>query len=314
MFVEKGCASCHVIEGVKPQKDFGPDLSALGGKNVSELEFGQSKISRTLVAYIQAKLTNPLSVNPAARMPQYRLNPTDLEAVTTALLSMTGTPATSGLEKLVVPRAEASFHPAGAFSEVYERYKCYVCHAFNGFGGDLAPDLSYEGSRAQRQWLIDFLKSPQTLRPTLVLRMPQFNMTDKEAATLADYIGMVLQNPGVNPASLEAKQFTPQMASLGKQLYEVKFQCQACHTIGASGGYVGPNLSNVGNWMTPAWIEAWLRNPQALVPGTIEPRRSFTEDEVKDLAAYLLTLRQSAKPQRTAQISAMPPAEPGAMQ
>jgi mono/diheme cytochrome c family protein len=153
-----------------------------------------------------------------------------------------------------VPRTEASFHPAGAFGEVYERYKCYVCHEFNGYGRDLAPDLSYEGSRAQRQWLIDFLKSPQTLRPTLVLRMPQFNMTDKEAATLADYIGMVLQNPAINPVSLDAKQFTPQMVSLGKQLYEVKYQCQACHTIGSSGGYVGPNLSNVGNWMTPAWI------------------------------------------------------------
>jgi mono/diheme cytochrome c family protein len=314
LFVEKGCASCHVVEGIKPQKDFGPDLSALGGKNASELEFGQSKIPRTLVAYIKAKLTDPLSVNPAGRMPQYHLNPADLEAVTTALLSMTGIPSTSGMEKLVVPRTEASFHPAGTFGEVYERYKCYVCHAFNGYGGTLAPDLSYEGSRAQRQWLIDFLKSPQTLRPTLVLRMPQFNMTDKEAATLADYIGMVLQNPAVNPATLDAKQLTPQMASLGKQLYEVKYQCQACHTIGSSGGYVGPNLSNMGNWMTPAWIEGWLKNPQALVPGAIEPRRSFTDDEIKDLTAYLLTLRQAVKPQKTARATGTAPAEPGAMQ
>ncbi len=314
LFVEKGCASCHVVEGVKPQKDFGPELFALGGKNLSELEFGRAKIPRTLVAYIQAKLTDPLSVNPAARMPQYRLNPADLDAVTTALLSMTGTPSASGIERLIVPRAEASFRATGAFGEVYERYKCYVCHAFNGYGGDLAPDLSYEGSRAQRQWLIDFLKSPQTLRPTLVLRMPQFNMTDKEAATLADYIGMVLQNPAVNPAGADAKQFTPQMASLGKQLYEVKYQCQACHTIGSSGGYVGPNLSNVGNWMTPAWMEAWLRNPQALVPGTIEPRRPFTGDEAKDLTAYLLTLRQSGKPQKTARATGTLPAEPGATQ
>ena len=102
--------------------------------------------------------------------------------MTTALLSMTGPPSTSALQNLVVPRAEAAFRPAGAFGRVYERYKCYVCHKFNGFGGTLAPDLSYEGSRAQRQWLISFLKNPQTLRPTLVLRMPQFNMTDQEAA------------------------------------------------------------------------------------------------------------------------------------
>ena len=199
-----------------------------------------------------------------------------------------------------MPRKEVAFHPTGAFAEVYDRYKCFTCHKFNGYGGDLAPDLTYEGSRAQRQWIVDFLKNPQTLRPTLILRMPQFNMSDKDAATLADYMTLVLQHPAANPAAVDAKQFTPAMVALGKQLYEVKYQCQSCHTIGGTGGYVGPNLNNAGGWLTPAWIEAWLKNPQALVPDTIEPRRNFTEAEVKALTAYLMTLRQSIKPQKTA--------------
>jgi mono/diheme cytochrome c family protein len=293
LFLEKGCAGCHALQGVTAQKDFGPDLSGLGAKNISQLEFGESKISRALVAYIQAKVTEPVSVNPAARMPQYHLKPADLDALTTALLAMTGNSSASGMERLVVSRGEAAFHPAGAFGELYERYKCYVCHRFNGFGSDLAPDLSFEGSRADRQWMISFLKNPQTLRPTLIFRMPQFNIPDREAAIIADYIGMVLQSPDVNLASLDRKEFTPQLVSMGKQLYEVKYQCQSCHTIGSSGGYVGPNLSNAGNWMTPAWIEAWLRNPQGLAQGTIEPRRTFTDEEVKSLTAYLSTLRQA---------------------
>jgi mono/diheme cytochrome c family protein len=300
LFLEKGCASCHVIEGLNPQKDFGPDLSAIGGKNASELEFGAAKIPHNLVSYIQAKLQDTSSVNPAARMPQYNWNQADLDAITTALLSMKGPPPTSALQNLVVPHGEVAFRPTGAFAEVYERYKCYTCHKFNGYGGDLAPELTYEGSRAQRQWIVDFLKNPQTLRPTLVLRMPQFNMSDKDAATLADYMTMVLQHPGANPAAIDTKQFTPAMAALGKQLYEVKYQCQSCHTIGGTGGYVGPNLNNAGGWLTPAWIEAWLKNPQALVPDTIEPRRNFTEDEVRALTAYLMTLRQSIKQQKTA--------------
>lgn len=293
LFLEKGCASCHVIEGVPPQKDFGPDLSALGAKNVSQLDFGQSKIPRTLVSYIQAKLTDPGSVNPAARMPKFNFAPGDLDAITTALLSMTGPPATSALQHQVVPRDTPTFTAAGAFGEVYTRYRCYVCHKFNGYGGDLAPDLSYEGSRAQRAWLISFLKNPQTLRPTLVVRMPEFNMSDKEAATVADYVKMVLQHPAVNPDEANAWVSTPQMVALGKQLYEVKYQCQSCHTIGSGGGYVGPNLNNAGNWLTPAWMEAWLKNPQALVPGTIEPRRAFTPQEIQALTAYLMTLRHS---------------------
>jgi cbb3-type cytochrome oxidase cytochrome c subunit len=261
---------------------------------VSQLEFGQSKIVRNLVAYTQAKLTDPVSVNPAARMPQYHLNPADLDALTTALLAMTGTPSTSGIERLVVHRTEAAFRPAGRFGEVYERYKCYVCHQFNGYGGTLAPDLSFEGSRARRAWMIDFLKNPQTLRPTLIFRMPQFNMTTEEASILADFLGMVFQSSAVSP--VDEKEFTPELAVRGKQLYEVKYQCQSCHTIGSGGGYVGPNLNNLGNWMTAGWIAAWLKDPQALVPGAIEPKRAFANDEIKALTAYLLTLRQTSTP------------------
>lgn len=292
LFVEKGCASCHVIEGVPPQRDFGPDLSGLGNKTVSELYFGNANIPHKLIAYIQAKISNPLSVNPAARMPQYNLTRPDLNAITTALLSMAGGESTSGLAKLLVPDQHSEFHPAGKFGELYNRYKCFVCHKFNGYGGTVAPDLSDEGSRVQRPWLIAFLKNPLTLRPTLTVRMPQFNMSDQEAATIADYLQIVLQSPRVDLSSVNPKDLTPALANLGKQLYDVKYQCQNCHTIGSSGGYVGPALTNVGNWMNAAWIEAWLRNPQALMPGTIEPRREFTDQEIQALTAYLMTLRQ----------------------
>jgi mono/diheme cytochrome c family protein len=300
LFVDKGCASCHAVEGMTPQRDLGPDLSAEGGKDVSQLEFGQSTIPRKLIAYVQAKISDPSSVNPTARMPVYLLTPVDLDAVTTAVLSMTGPPATGGMQKLQVARADASYHPTGEFGRVYERYKCYACHQFNGVGGTLAPDLSYEGSRAQRQWLINFLKNPQTIRPTLILRMPQFNMTGQEAATLADYLGMVMQSPAVSSSAVDTKKFTSGKVALGKQLYEVKYQCQSCHTIGSGGGYVGPNLNNAGNWLTPAWMEAWLRNPQAILPGTIEPRRSYPEEEIEALTAYLSTLHQSGAATKTA--------------
>jgi mono/diheme cytochrome c family protein len=299
LFTDKGCSSCHMLNGAPTQKDFGPDLTALGRKNASELEFSKSKIDRNLVSYIQAKLKDPVSVNPAGRMPQYSWNQDDLDAVTTALLSQTGSPPTSALQHLVVPKKEASFQVMGAFALVYERYKCYACHRFNGYGGTLAPDLSYEGSRAQKKWIVEFLKNPETIRPTLILRMPQFNMSDKDAQVAAEYLSIAVQKPDVDPETVDTRQFTPAMVSLGRQLYEVKYECQSCHTIGATGGYVGPNLNNAGNWLTPAWIEAWLRNPQALLPDTIEPRRNFTEEEIRALTAYLLTLRSEVKPQST---------------
>jgi cbb3-type cytochrome oxidase cytochrome c subunit len=123
--------------------------------------------------------------------------------------------------------------------------------------------------------------------------MPQFNIPTEEATVVADNLTMVMQTPNVNLAGTDARAFTPQMISLGKQLYDVKYQCQSCHTIGSTGGYVGPNLTNVGNWMNPAWIEEWLKNPQSLVPDSIEPRRAFTDEERTALTAYLMTLKQS---------------------
>jgi mono/diheme cytochrome c family protein len=312
LFTDKGCTSCHSLSGAPTQKDFGPDLTALGRKNASDLEFSKSTIDRNLVSYIQAKLQDPVSVNPAARMPQYSWNQADLDAVTTALLSQTGDAPTSALQRLVVHKAAASFQAVGAFAEVFERYKCYACHRFNGYGGTLAPDLSYEGSRAQKKWIADFLKNPQTIRPTLILRMPQFNMSDKDAAIAAEYLSLAVQKPDVNPESVDARQFTPAMVSRGRELYEVKYQCRSCHTIGATGGYVGPNLNNAGNWLTPAWIEAWLRNPQALQPDSIEPRRNFTEEEVRSLTAYLMTLRTGIKPQGTKSAGRTQPSAQGA--
>jgi nitric oxide reductase subunit C len=291
IFLEKGCATCHSLQGVAPQKDFGPDLTAVGAKNISELDFGKSKAPHNLVSYLQAKLQDPASVNATTRMPKYAWNPADLDAVTIALLSQTGPPATSALRDLTVPKKPASFQAVGAFAVVYERYKCYVCHRFNGYGGTLAPDLSFEGSLAQEKWIYDFLKNPQTVRPALILRMPQFNMTDKEASILAEYLSLAEQKPGVAPEDVDPRQFSPAMVAAGKQLYETKYQCQSCHTIGGTGGYVGPNLNNAGNWLTAAWTEAWLRNPQALQLGTIEPQQQFTDDEVRELTAYLMSLR-----------------------
>src|SRR5664279_1803701 len=108
-------------------------------------------------------------------MPQFHLSPADLDDLTTALLSMSDPPISGARQnQLITERGRTEFHPDGEMGRLYQRYKCYQCHRFNGYGGTLAPDLSYEGSRSQRQWLVEFLENPQTLRPTLTVRMPHF--------------------------------------------------------------------------------------------------------------------------------------------
>jgi cytochrome c1 len=56
----------------------------------------------------------------------------------------------------------------------------------------------------------------------------------------------------------------------------------------------------VGSRLTPAWIYAWLKNPQALRPGVLEPNQNLSDDDARALTAFLMTLkvsgRQGAKP------------------
>jgi mono/diheme cytochrome c family protein len=316
LFVEKGCAECHVIQGVTPRPNFGPNLSAMGiaagvrvlearvprekpfslhfvRTGVERVDIGEAVVPHSMIAYIQAKITNPASVTPAPRMPRFVMSDADRDDVTTAVLSMTGPPMPNQPQKTVVERRHSNYHPDGDAGELYQRFRCNTCHSFRGNGGTLAPDLSYEGSRSNRDWLVQFLKNPQTIRPSLTVRMPRFEMTEKDASTIADYISGTLVKSDVNPKAVSTAEFTAEMAGRGKQLFETKYSCQSCHTIGSSGGYVGPSLNDVADWLTPAWIESWLRNPQALVPGTIEPRQSLSESEIRDMTAYLLTLKQA---------------------
>ncbi len=42
---------------------------------------------------------------------------------------------------------------------------------------------------------------------------------------------------------------------------------------------------------TPENLEAWLENPQAIVPGNAMPNMELKKDEARDIATYLYTLR-----------------------
>jgi cytochrome c1 len=42
---------------------------------------------------------------------------------------------------------------------------------------------------------------------------------------------------------------------------------------------------------TPADLIAWLRNPQAVIPGNAMPDMDLSEQQARDVAAYLYTLR-----------------------
>jgi cytochrome c2 len=83
--------------------------------------------------------------------------------------------------------------------------------------------------------------------------------------------------------------------------------CGSCHVIpGVEGavawvgpplmewarrGYVAGRLPN-----TPQHLAAWLRDPQAISPGSAMPALGLSEQEARDAAAYLFTLGAARVP------------------
>ena len=164
----------------------------------------------------------------------------------------------------------------------------------------MAPDLSWEGSAVQRKWLEAFLKNPNTLRPAIIRRMPRLNLTDQEIGILADYIMTVYQDPAFAGPGLPPQSFTPEMVERGRQLFYSKYACQSCHIVDyqKDKGYIGPGLAQVGERLNAQWIYHWLKDPQSLRPGTIEPNQHLSDDEARALTAFLVSLK--GQPRREA--------------
>ncbi len=79
-------------------------------------------------------------------------------------------------------------------------------------------------------------------------------------------------------------------------------QCSSCHMIRGTpaAGLIGPDLTHVASRMTlasaeipnrPAWLAAWIRNPQAIKPGDRMPDLGLSARQVNLLVTYLDSLK-----------------------
>ena len=299
LVVERGCAVCHEINGVAHQDNFAPELTAVGSLPLSKIVFVPG-MPHTLPDYISAKIRKPRSFGNALKMPQFTLADSQVDALVTALLAQTSRARTLPAV-LRIPAAEPStYQPAGRAGQLMTDLRCFSCHVISGRGGDMAPELTWEGSSVQRSWLVKFLKAPNTLRPALIRRMPKFNLTDEEANVLADYIMTVYQTPAFDRDQIDASKLSAADAAQGRDLYYGKYACNACHILDPNRdkGYIGPTLTQVGLRLNAAWIFHWLKNAQALRPGTMELNWNMSDDDARAITAFLM--QQKAAPKQGA--------------
>lgn len=231
------------------------------------------------------------------KMPTFELSREDAEALTIALMSLRDVTAPSRRFE-VPPRQRAVFNPQDEFGKLERQYRCLSCHKIRDSGDLLAADLTYEGNRVDREWLDHYMQNPYSMRRMMTIAMPNFHFSEEESRLMADYMSYVFVDSGLGDNWTRSRDEAD--ADRGQLLFNSR-GCIACHQLHGTGGDVGPSLTTqvpefpqgtwVGDKLKGEWIYAWLKDPQALLPDTIEPNLRLTDQEALDLTAFLLSLK-----------------------
>jgi cytochrome c2 len=78
----------------------------------------------------------------------------------------------------------------------------------------------------------------------------------------------------------------------GKQVYlNSNPKCSLCHSVGASGGKFGPDLTAIGKKRNATWLAQYLPNPKFENPENKMPAVAAKGKDLEDLIAYLVSLK-----------------------
>lgn len=85
-------------------------------------------------------------------------------------------------------------------------------------------------------------------------------------------------------ASARTAQLTDQVVA-GKVVWQNK-NCNDCHTILGIGGYYAPEMTKEFNRRGVAWLKAYLKDPQKVLPNATMPNQNLTDQQAQDLVAF----------------------------
>jgi cytochrome c2 len=284
-----GCFSCHDIKGFEKTQSIGTDLSEEGSKLVTRLDFAfVSDIPHTSkLAWFETKLHDPrifdkgrvLQPLDKLRMPNWDFSDDEVQRLSTAIMSF----QREIQPPAAMPVRSADYDYLVNGRTIVHRRNCVGCHIIETDGGDFLklvadsslgpPRLTPEGARVQPDWLYAFLRAPIAIRPWLDVRMPTFGLDDQNLNGIIRYFGAISNTIG--PFQTHEIALTKNEASSGKEMFDL-LKCQQCHVLGAipkdqPTANLAPDLRMAPERLNPEWIDQWLKNPAAFLPGTRMP-------------------------------------------
>ncbi|MFQ5847236.1 MAG: c-type cytochrome [Candidatus Methylomirabilales bacterium] len=167
-----------------------------------------------------------------------------------------------------------------AGSRVFGTKGCSRCHAVNGIGGRVGPDL---GRIPRSRSFYDLAAAMWNHFPGMAARMrelgiPHPHINPQETGDLIAFLYTLdYFDP---PGNIEA----------GQRLFTEK-RCIVCHQVGGNGGVVGPNLDFLKQNGSPIFVATAMWNHGPAMAEAMRARGitrpSFTASELRNLIAYL---------------------------
>ncbi|MCA9217552.1 MAG: hypothetical protein KDB27_31000 [Planctomycetales bacterium] len=163
--------------------------------------------------------------------------------------------------------------------------------------GWLPPPLIDQGVKVQADWMHDFLLEPYRIRPATFMRMPNFNMSSKEASALVNYFAArdgatypYDHSSRTDVVRLDEKQdaYEAKLAETdvkpngtGRFAHAMNIvtssdYCVQCHIVGSyapktSDRAKAPNLALIEKRLRPDYLRRWIANPKQVLPYTPMP-------------------------------------------
>ncbi len=287
---ELACGTCH--SGISIKTDItekAPDLTLAGIRYNPE--------------YILNYLQHPVRVRQhigLSRMPDFHLSEKEALALTLYLeelipeeMERPDFPVSKSYEKI---RSSYPEIDARAGKESFYGLNCVACHQQSSimlWEDKMAPDLSFEGDRVKKEWLVNYLQAPTPLRPFGYYpgsgtRMPDFMLSDKEAEILADYLLKQKKDWNADSLSFEPQELSAYNMVKAEKLMKEKLSCLGCHQLGGEGGKIGPDLSSLNSRLQENYVYQIVKNPQRLIPEGIMPRIQMPDKHLDLIVNYLV--------------------------
>lgn len=170
------CMGCHTLFGEGAY--YAPELTKV--------------VSRRGATWIKLFMKDPQAMFPGERkMTKYNLSDKQIDDLVAFLawageVDLNGFPADPPYKQANVVNVSAAAQTAAQAQPEYFKNVCAACHAVNGVGGKIGPELDTAYQRYNPQQMTAWIKNPAAVKPGTA--MPNLGLTDTQAAELVKYL------------------------------------------------------------------------------------------------------------------------------